>query len=114
LAGLYAITVTTSSAAVDFLTVMLTGTGGPYALTKTQDDGVNESWNFTTPPTRSLVAGTYTLTMGGNNAGAGGLGGTISISAVPEPATWGLMLLGFGAMGFAMRRGRKQALMQLA
>jgi hypothetical protein len=29
-------------------------------------------------------------------------------TAVPEPATWGMMLLGFGAIGFAMRR-RKQA-----
>ena len=24
--------------------------------------------------------------------------------AVPEPATWALMMLGFGGMGFAMRR----------
>ena len=24
--------------------------------------------------------------------------------AVPEPATWGMMILGFGAMGFALRR----------
>lgn len=27
--------------------------------------------------------------------------------AVPEPATWGMMLLGFGAMGMAFRRSRK-------
>jgi hypothetical protein len=27
-------------------------------------------------------------------------------SAVPEPATWGLMLFGFGAVGFGMRRRR--------
>ncbi|GAA3893174.1 hypothetical protein GCM10022276_10460 [Sphingomonas limnosediminicola] len=26
--------------------------------------------------------------------------------AVPEPATWAMMLLGFGAVGFSMRRGR--------
>ena len=29
-------------------------------------------------------------------------------AAVPEPATWAMMLLGFGGIGFAMRRGRKQ------
>lgn len=29
-------------------------------------------------------------------------------SAVPEPGTWGMMLLGFAGMGMAMRRGRKQ------
>jgi len=28
--------------------------------------------------------------------------------AVPEPATWAMMLLGFGAVGFAMRRGRSR------
>jgi hypothetical protein len=30
------------------------------------------------------------------------------ISAVPEPATWGMMLVGFGGLGFAMRRARRQ------
>ena len=34
--------------------------------------------------------------------------------AVPEPATWGMMLVGFGAIGFAMRRKRRPALVQLA
>jgi hypothetical protein len=29
------------------------------------------------------------------------------VSAVPEPATWALMLLGFAGIGLAMRR-RKQ------
>ena len=28
-------------------------------------------------------------------------------SAVPEPATWATMLLGFGAVGFAMRRRKR-------
>jgi len=29
------------------------------------------------------------------------------ISAVPEPGTWGMMLLGFGAMGASLRRRRR-------
>ena len=35
---------------------------------------------------------------------------TLTISAVPEPATWATMLLGFGAIGFAMRRKARIAL----
>jgi hypothetical protein len=38
------------------------------------------------------------------------------IPAVPEPATWAMMLLGFAGVGVAMRRSRKRkpALMQIA
>jgi hypothetical protein len=42
---------------------------------------------------------------------------TLGSIAVPEPGTWALMLLGFGGMGLALRRGRrrsKQTLMQIA
>jgi hypothetical protein len=38
----------------------------------------------------------------------------LAINPVPEPATWALMLLGFGGIGLAMRRRRKPALAQLA
>lgn len=38
-----------------------------------------------------------------------------AIAAVPEPATWAMMLIGFGGIGFAMRgRRREQTLPQLA
>jgi hypothetical protein len=30
------------------------------------------------------------------------------VPPVPEPATWAMMLMGFGAAGYAMRRGRRQ------
>jgi hypothetical protein len=36
------------------------------------------------------------------------------ISAVPEPATWAMMLLGFTGIGMAMRRRRRPALAQIA
>jgi hypothetical protein len=44
------------------------------------------------------------------------LGGIAAASAVPEPATWALMLMGFGAVGFSMRRRRATArpMMQMA
>jgi hypothetical protein len=54
-----------------------------------------------------------------NTQGAGLLTGLVTAqssavsAAVPEPATWALMLLGFAAIGFACRRQRQVAL-QLA
>lgn len=33
---------------------------------------------------------------------------------VPEPATWMMMLMGFGAVGYSMRKRRKTALLQVA
>ena len=36
--------------------------------------------------------------------GAGPLVGFTATSAVPEPATWGMMILGFGVVGIALRR----------
>jgi hypothetical protein len=115
LAGLYSITLTTSSPAVDFTSAILSGLGGPYNLVEIDDDGTNEFWRLANPVT--LDASTYTLSINGNNSGAGSLGGSITIrqaNAVPEPATWAMMLLGFGAVGFAMRRRRAPILAQVA
>lgn len=41
------------------------------------------------------------------------LGTGAAVAAVPEPATWGMMLLGFGGMGVALRRRKRSvAIMQ--
>ena len=37
-------------------------------------------------------------------------GFNFTVTAVPEPATWGMMILGFGAMGYSMRRRRSSTL----
>jgi hypothetical protein len=39
---------------------------------------------------------------------------TTTANAVPEPATWGLMLLGFAGMGLTLRRSRRSKLAQIA
>ena len=38
----------------------------------------------------------------------------VGAGAVPEPATWAMMLIGFGAIGFQMRRKRARPLAQIA
>jgi len=110
MAGVYALTLDTSSSGIDFTSAILTGPGGPYELMEEFDNGISEFWNLSS---LFLEAGTYTLTITGDNRSTGSLGGTVTINAVPEPGTWAMMLLGFGAAGFAMRR-RRNALPQLA
>ena len=41
--------------------------------------------------------------------GATGIVGITAAAAVPEPATWAMMLLGFGAVGFSLRRRPMEA-----
>jgi hypothetical protein len=61
--------------------------------------------------TFSLGAGSHSITgtalQSGLGAGAGFF--FISAAAVPEPSTWAMMLLGFGAIGFSLRRRRSAA-----
>ena len=53
--------------------------------------------------TATLAAGTYTLYVPTTEVGEA-LGGTVSVAAVPEPAAWALMLVGFAGIGGAIRR----------
>ena len=63
----------------------------------------------------SFGAGNYRLTFGGTTSGGGGEAGTLSFfAAVPEPSTWAMMLIGFGAIGLTMRRRTRPALAQIA
>jgi len=55
-----------------------------------------------------------------NTQGAGLLTGLVRASAtpvtpaVPEPATWAMMLLGFGAIGYSMRSARRKTKLRYA
>lgn len=53
--------------------------------------------------------GLQSLIVNGTSGGNGSFAGTISFvpsAAVPEPATWALLMLGFAGIGFSMRRSK--------
>jgi len=110
LSGTYSITLNTSSPAIDFTSAILqlVSDGSTVAtLLPGFDNGKTEFWQVSNV---LLGDGQYRLIVNGDNSGAGSLAGSITINPVPEPATWAMMLLGFGAVGFAMRRRRMQLL----
>jgi hypothetical protein len=53
--------------------------------------------NYTSPSFLGLAGASINLVLLGSQG------------AVPEPATWMMMLIGFGAIGWSVRRGRKSA-----
>lgn len=62
------------------------------------------SYSFVATGTTAL------LELASNQANSYGLAvDNFSISAVPEPATWGMMIAGFGAAGMTLRRRRRAA-----
>ena len=52
----------------------------------------------------ALAAGTYTIEVFGTSQADGTYNGTLSLAGVPEPATWAMMIGGFGLVGSSMRR----------
>lgn len=69
---------------------------GPGVLSAGNGISVAGAWSETVK---------YSLNFTGGNGS--NFNGTANLTAVPEPATWGLMLLGFGAMGGMLRTRRR-------
>ena len=106
--GVYTGAVITSSSFINYASAVLYGPGmgptSPFTCSTTKMCGLSNTF---------LAAGNFELDIAGTNSGVGSVAGTVDFSAVPEPATWALMLFGFFGMGVAVRRGRKQGLTQL-
>jgi hypothetical protein len=62
-----------------------------------------DSWSLSA---FGLVSGSYALKVNGQVMGAGGgaFGGDLTVSPVPEPQAWGMLLAGLGLVGMAGRR----------
>lgn len=71
--------------------------------------GNTDHWELTAT---GLQSGSYYLQVGGtvlgNGGGSYGSDLTVSISAVPEPETYGMLLAGMGILGFVARRKKAQ------
>lgn len=99
---------------INFTTLTVDGNS---VFSETSTDPNPESWAILNPIL--LTAGTHTINVAGNLLGTNGsYSGNFNLNtvpaAVPEAATWAMMLLGFGGMGMVIRRRRKPVLAQLA
>jgi hypothetical protein len=100
-AGLLTASLTSSAVTnpIHFTSVTLNG----HALTK---DPTSNSYYLSDP--LDVLAGIQVLHVAGTaSSKATTFSGTFQyITAVPEPAAWTMMLVGFGALGLSMRRKR--------
>jgi PEP-CTERM motif len=71
--------------------------GGPNATTV---------WSQKTVTFSALAGQKLMFRAGSNSDSLGGYLDNIRLTAVPEPATWMMLVLGFGLIGFSMRRRR--------
>jgi hypothetical protein len=118
LAGIYAITLSTVATSVngptdvDITAAFVTGTGIGSPLSLSANPFNTDLIENYALAGQALGAGTYTLTVQGTRGDSGSFGGNVAFeaAAVPEPATWAMMLLGFGAIGWQLRRRRSSSL----
>ena len=98
---------------------MISGPAGFLASLNIRDPSVNVFNEFFISPgtpysaTTAIGPGTYSASFYGQRANSAGsyqlsysysLNVVAATSPVPEPATWAMMMLGFGALGTALRR----------
>ncbi|MET3725953.1 FxDxF family PEP-CTERM protein [Sphingomonas trueperi] len=71
--------------------------------------GASESFALTDAMVKAGVLNSITITGVSRGLGSYGSNATFDPSAVPEPASWGLMIGGIGAAGFSLRRRRSSS-----
>lgn len=101
---LYNLTLNFSNGAT--ITGMYTPTGNVFSggTSAVLDGAVYTLTDFSWNRDRADVVNTLTATPGGDPNDYHGNFQLTQTSALPEPGTWAMMLIGFGAIGFSMRR----------
>lgn len=97
-----------SSTDLDLTSVIVNGT--PLTITRTAGGLIESSGTSNV----NIFSGQLNnITVTGVSRGLGSYGGNLTFipTAVPEPGTWAMMLLGFGAVGVSMRRRRRSTAM---
>eukprot|EP01041_Mallomonas_annulata_P019365 gene19365-38671_t len=91
--------------------ILVSLNGAALAPVFTQQGGGNTIWSTKTIQFTALSANsTLSFAGAGISDTLGGYVDNIRLTAVPEPATWAMMILGFGGVGAALRRRRASAL----
>ena len=96
----------------------------PLAGTISHDDGASVYVNgvnvYSHPAETAVITGNFVLPSGNNNnlalyyVEANGSPSVLNVSAVPEPATWAMMILGFFGLGFMGYRRKNAGAVRLA
>lgn len=85
----------------------------PSPIPGTGSCGATETFAITDVPITANILNTVTIV--GTSRGLGSYSGNATFTpTVPEPSTWALMLLGFGAAGMFLRTKRRHVLAQAA
>lgn len=93
---------------IDFTSITISGAQGVLDFTPLLPNDLFENYLLLGA---NLLAGTQTLTILGTvSGGSGSYGAVFNLdqSAVPEPSAWGIMLAGLGAVGYTLRRKKRQ------
>lgn len=97
-----------SAASLITLTQVLVN-GTPLTVKTDPDTGFTSASAFgiilNSVPNSIVINGTAAT----NSSYGGNITFTPTIASVPEPAAWGMMVLGFGVIGAALRNGRRRA-----